>query len=130
MSEPPQLTESSTQTTHVTDSEEEMGESKNDEGVSALETACDPNAEWKNHGQYVSCVAKTHPGGNVVSEAARSAVGKKNEPTAVPSASPTETPTGTPPITSAETEVTIAFSPWETLKKAIARFLQGLPFLR
>src|SRR3990167_2923160 len=42
------------------------------------QSECDPNANWKNHGQYVSCVAHEHPGGAAVSEAARSNVGKKN----------------------------------------------------
>src|SRR5690242_12348498 len=40
-------------------------------------TACDPNAEWSSHGEYVSCVAKLHLGGKTVSAAARSDVGKK-----------------------------------------------------
>ena len=37
---------------------------------------CDEDGEWENHGKYVSCVAGTHPGGSVVSEASRSDVGK------------------------------------------------------
>lgn len=55
---------------------------------------CDPNAEWKNHGQYVSCVAHTHPGGQVVSQAAQSDVGKKNIVSVSPSplASPIVSP--------------------------------------
>lgn len=57
---------------------------------------CDPGAEWKNHGQYVSCVAKTHPGGQVVSEAARSDVGKKNVGGASPSPSPEVSPSPSP----------------------------------
>lgn len=38
---------------------------------------CDPSLEWKNHGEYVSCVAKLKEGGQTVSEAARSDVGKR-----------------------------------------------------
>src|SRR3989344_5240648 len=61
---------------------------------------CDPNGEWKNHGQYVSCVAKQKPGGQLVSEAAQSDVGKKNQngvsPTDIPSLSPTPTAEATP----------------------------------
>ena len=38
---------------------------------------CDPDDEWKNHGEYVSCVAHTHPGGAAVSAAAQSDIGKK-----------------------------------------------------
>ncbi len=61
------------------------------------ENGCDPNAQWKNHGAYVSCVAKQKPGGQVVSEAAKSDVGKKNADT-TPIVTPdvTETPTPTP----------------------------------
>lgn len=50
---------------------------------------CDPNANWKNHGEYVSCVAKLHQGGSTVSAAARSDVGKKHS---TPSATPAATP--------------------------------------
>ena len=28
---------------------------------------CNPSLEWKNHGAYVACVAKQHPGGLVLS---------------------------------------------------------------
>lgn len=48
----------------------------------ALHAACPCDASWKNHGQYVSCVAKAakviSPGlrGTLISEAARSACGK------------------------------------------------------
>ena len=36
---------------------------------------CDPEKDWKNHGQYVSCVAKQHKGNDAaVSEAAHSAL--------------------------------------------------------
>lgn len=63
---------------------------------------CDAGAEWKNHGQYVSCVAKTHPGGQVVSEAAQSDVGKKNgeagliSPSSSPEVSPSPSPEASP----------------------------------
>lgn len=65
----------------------------------------DGEQEWKNHGQYVSSVAKTHPGGEVVSAAARSSIGKKGAtlPTLTPSVSPTTTPTATPTGTIAPT---------------------------
>jgi len=43
------------------------------------ESSCDETAEWNNHGEFVSCVAKTHPGGAAVSAAARSDVGKKDD---------------------------------------------------
>lgn len=53
---------------------------------------CDPAANWKNHGQYVSCVAHTHPGGQVVSQAAQSDIGKKSSVAPSPSASPSVSP--------------------------------------
>jgi hypothetical protein len=71
-------------------------------------STCDPNAEWKNHGEYVSCVAKLHLGGKVTSQAANSTVGKILTPTSSPSATPTPTidpsitPTVTPEVTPTE----------------------------
>lgn len=74
-----------------------------------------PSQTWKNHGAYVSSVAKTHPGGQTVSAAARSDIGKKQKsptpsisvtpsasPSVVPSVEPSVVPTisTTPPITS------------------------------
>lgn len=56
---------------------------------------CEPDAEYKNHGDYVSCVAHTHPGGAVVSEAAKSDIGKKSKeasPTPIFSPSPVVSP--------------------------------------
>jgi hypothetical protein len=74
-------------------------------------TTCDPNGTWKNHGQYVSCVAKEGRGGKEVSEAAKSDVGKKHKniptpsvlpnPSASPSPAISAEPSTTPPITSA-----------------------------
>jgi hypothetical protein len=104
------------------------GQLKKVEGVSTQAEECDPNAEWKNHGAYVSCVAKTHPGGDAVSAAARSDVGKKHldeTPTGSPSATPSVSPT---PITSAEEEVELTSNPLETFVHAIGRFLHSLPF--
>lgn len=67
------------------------------------EGECDPNEDWKNHGAYVSCVAHTHPGGEVVSAAAQSDVGKKDveesaspSPSVSPSPSPEVSPSPTP----------------------------------
>lgn len=71
--------------------------------VTPTKIPCDPNEEYKNHGKYVSCVAKTHPGGKVVSEAAKSNIGKKGNTTTItpsPSISPSISPeaTATPTI--------------------------------
>lgn len=62
---------------------------------------CAPETQWKNHGDYVSCVARLHIGGEKVSEAARSDIGKKQgsasasltpSPSSSSSASPSLTP--------------------------------------
>lgn len=62
---------------------------------------CNPDQEWKNHGAYVSCVAKSGVGGQKVSEAARSNIGKKGytTPSITPSISPTITPSVSPTVT-------------------------------
>lgn len=71
---------------------------------------CDPDDSWKNHGAYVSCVAKLHLGGKEIPEAARSEIGKKSESEdsedkndddddATPSASPTSSPSASPSAT-------------------------------
>ncbi|MCL5784605.1 MAG: hypothetical protein M1142_04625 [Patescibacteria group bacterium] len=63
---------------------------------------CDPGAAWKNHGQYVSCVAHQKLGGEEVSEAARLEIGKDDDdksspaPTPMPSVTPTPIPSSSP----------------------------------
>ena len=100
-------------------------------GSSALSTtttdaACDPNAEWKNHGEYVSCVAHTHPGGQVVSDAAHSDVGKNKNIT--PTIPPTETPTPSP-ITSPLSTVASGLSPLASLGALIGKVFGFLKHL-
>lgn len=76
---------------------------------------CDPSLQWKNHGAYVSCVAHTHPGGQVVAAAAKSDIGKKHGSVSVtPSVSPSVSPSASPsvepsvsPITSAENSLAL-----------------------
>lgn len=94
-----------------------------------VENGCDPNAEWKNHGAYVSCVAKQKPGGQIVSEAAKSDVGKKNngdtpitvtptispEPSVEVTPSPTPTEELTPTPTVEVTPTTAVETPTPTL---------------
>lgn len=78
---------------------------ENDEVENENEVQTTRDGEWKNHGQYVSSVAKTNPGGQVVSEAARSDIGKKNyvpEPTDEPEL--TVNPTDDPELTPSPTE--------------------------
>jgi hypothetical protein len=121
-----------TPTVPVNQQNKGKGKAKQVQGSAAIaEETCDPDATWKNHGQYVSCVAKTHPGGQVVSAAARSDVGKKHHavtPTATPSAEPTETLTPTPPVTSPELVLGLSSNPLDTFMKAISRFFKDLPF--
>lgn len=70
------------------------------------------NDDYKNHGEYVSGVAHTHPGGSAVSEAAKSSIGKHHEDndmddddniSLTPTVTPSETPTATPSVTPSET---------------------------
>ena len=100
---------------------------------------CDASASWKNHGKYVSCVAKQHLGGAVTSAAARSDVGKKNQSvtptvTITPTVTATPTATVTPsvsptPITGSEDTLSLAVNPLESVKALFAnvkRFFEDL----
>lgn len=80
--------------------------------------SCNPDANWKNHGEYVSCVAKLHQGGKNVSEAAKSDIGK---PSASPSATPSPTGIGT---TSPVSQITIEGTKIEI--KALIAILQKI----
>lgn len=96
-------------------------EETEDDVISAVVSpapSCDPSDDWKNHGAYVSCVARLHQGGAVVSAAAKAEIGKPKatpapeeeededsetsspspsfSPTASPSASPSGSPSATP----------------------------------
>ena len=75
----------------------------------------------KNHGEYVSCVAKLHLGGKTVSEAAKSQIGKKhkdvdddndenddNVPSITPTPSISLTPTPSISLTPTPTDVPTA----------------------
>lgn len=91
-------------------SNKKLGVSGNPTATSSGSENCDPNYPWKNHGEYVSCVAKLKPGGQSVSEAAKSDIGKKNKnatssasPSGLPSPSATESAT---PSASPSPEVT------------------------
>lgn len=95
---------------------------------SPSQMTCDPESEWKNHGAYVSCVAKTHPGGQVVSAAAKSDIGKQLKD-ATPTATPTVTTSPTPPLTSPVVAAQFDFAPWKYFKNAIARFIHNVPFI-
>lgn len=97
--------------------------------------SCNPDANWKNHGEYVSCVAKLHQGGKNVSEAAKSDIGKKDKddeedeveaspspsPSASSSASPSPTGIGT---TSPVSQITIEGTKIEI--KALIAILQKI----
>lgn len=66
----------------------------------SVEDECPSDKVWKNHGQYVSCVAKysstgqpvVKQGGAVVSAAAKSDIGKKPEASPAPEASSSPSP--------------------------------------
>lgn len=76
---------------------EEENETETKRGRGSLKQAsssgklCDPNSIWKNHGDYVSCVARSGAGPQAVAEAARSDIGKKNK-NSTPSASLSPSP--------------------------------------
>lgn len=78
--------------------------SNNSNHTPTPQATCDPALNYKNHGEYVSCVARLHQGGQTTSNAAKSDVGKKSgsanqvasgsaspSPTASASASPLST---------------------------------------
>ncbi len=69
-----------------------QGQSAVSPSSSPASSNCDPDGDWKNHGQYVSCVAHEHEGGESVSEAARSDVGKNHHGSPKPSFSPSASP--------------------------------------
>ena len=86
------------------------------------EDKCDDDV--KNHGQYVSCVAKTHPGGKEVSIAARSDIGKKNHKTPTVTTSPGVSPSVTPSLSITPTDnptatpsVTVSPTPTESISQ-------------
>lgn len=84
------------------------------------------NDDLKNHGAYVSCIARKHEGGETVSAAARSSIGKEDKdeeddededtisvtptvaPTAVVTVSPTVSPSVTPVSSTTQVESAIA----------------------
>lgn len=72
---------------------------ENSQAPIITENSCDATADWKNHGTYVSCAAKTHPDRAVISVTARSDVGKLDEDeSASPSPSVSPLPTPTPKV--------------------------------
>lgn len=86
------------------------------------EEDCDDDT--RNHGAYVSCIARKHDGGESVSIAARSDIGKKHDdddiddddddditPTVQPSTSPTASPSVSPTISPS---ITVTPNPSET----------------
>lgn len=108
------------------DSESHVGSPVSQEDSS--EETCDSNAQWKNHGAYVSCVAHTHPGGQVVSDAARSDIGKKHNTAPSVTPSPTNTPTPSP-ITSPLSTASSGFSPLASLSALLGKVFGFLKHL-
>lgn len=83
----------------------------NENKSGSTEVKCDDDANWENHGAFVSCVAHLNLGGTSVSTAAHSNIGKhKNDEdendnddddsltSPTPSPSPSATPTASPSI--------------------------------
>ena len=69
----------------------------NNRREASASATCAPEAQWKNHGDYVSCVARLKLGGATTSAAARSDIGKKSASTS-----------GTPKPTSSSSATPIA----------------------
>jgi hypothetical protein len=99
---------------------------------------CNPGQEWKNHGSYVSCVAKQHLGGAVISAAAKSSIGKHSQkspepsssllPTASPSSSPSSFPSSTPSptATSSASPVGVSIQSISTLQIELKMLIDTL----
>lgn len=92
--------------------------------------ACSPEKEYRNHGEYVSCVAREHRGGKEVSDAARSDIGKKHEenddnddpsPTITPTVTSTISPTISP-ITFGLPTIHGGFNPFTAFRENFQRF--------
>lgn len=130
----PSSAPSSTPTPKVEDKDEK--DKKDVKGAKTTEE-CDSESEWKNHGEYVSCVAKKHLGGKEVSEAARSEIGKKSDDHGndgdddiLPTITPSVSPTITPPLTSPATELHFPLTSWEDLKRLFAQLFRRFNFNR
>lgn len=104
--------------------DKDIDNSAHAEAVPTPSTTCDPSADYKNHGEYVSCVAHLHLGGQVVSAAARSDVGKNHaevSPTPTTTVSPTPTQPVSSPVSSAEAAMH-TFNPLDALGSLFNRF--------
>lgn len=103
--------------------------------------SCSPERDYKNHGEYVSCVAREHRGGKEVSEAARSEIGKKHEENdendeneeeendehPSPTITSVITPTATiSPITSSLPSIQGGFNPFKSIEENLHRFFDFL----
>lgn len=88
---------------HSKTNENVLGAVQNSQVEDSEENEDGCGEDVRNHGEYVSCVAKTHPGGDAVSEAAHSDVGKKfddedEEEDETPTISPSVTPVASPSV--------------------------------
>lgn len=111
------------------DKDQEKNEVK---GNQQTTTGCNPEDNWKNHGAYVSCMAKVHFGGQKTSEAAKSDIGKKKdedssdddeEQAPTPSASPISSPT---PSTSPSASASASASPAAGITESVNIELKAL----
>lgn len=88
------------------------------------EEECNPEEKYKNHGEYVSCIAREHRGGEEVSDAARSDIGKKHENDNDGNddhLSPTISPV-TSPVSSALGTIHGGFNPFKSFEDNLRRF--------
>ena len=95
---------------------------------------CDDDV--KNHGQFVSCVAKKHEGGKTVSAAARSDIGKKKRnPSITPSVVPSISPSIDPSVTVSPTPTedpnatpspTLSFTPTPESGEGLNQQIEGI----
>lgn len=96
--------------------------SQTDEDDDEDSEGCDPDDDYRNHGDYVSCVAKEHRGGKAVSEAARSDIGKKHfgeKPTGTVAPSPISSP-----VTSAVEALHFDYNPFHSFTAMWERFIK------
>lgn len=95
----------------------------------------------KNHGAYVSCIARKHEGGESVSAAARSSIGKKDEkddedentfsvtPTVIPTVAVTASPTVSPSVTPVSSTTQVESAIAAQLKSLIEELQNLINFL-
>jgi hypothetical protein len=88
------------------------------------EEECSPEGKYKNHGEYVSCIAREHRGGEEVSDGAKSDIGKKHED----DKEKHPTSPATSPATSVPGSIHSGFNPFKSFEDNLHRFFSSLHF--